>query len=82
MNYIFPLLRNIDDGTEQWLKPSALPQANSACWSEDIIYFTFLPDFTPQRLLPLLTGLEQFLETLIPRWSAHYVACLVKEGSQ
>lgn len=82
MGYIFPLLRNIDDGTEHWLKPSALPRLEDARWSNHIIYFTFLPDFTPQRLLSLLAGLEKFLEARLPRWSAHYVACLVKEGSQ
>ena len=82
MGYVFPLLRNIDEGTEHWLNPSALPYLKDAHWSGNIIHFTFLPDFTPQRLLPLLTGLEKFLETHIQRWSAHYVACLVKEGGQ
>ena len=47
MGYVFPLIREIDDGTEAWIRPSALPEVEGASWTEDKAYLTFLPDFTP-----------------------------------
>jgi SAM-dependent methyltransferase len=80
MGYLFPLLKRIDEGTEEWLRPSALPPVTSAHWSmEDVSYFTFLPDFAPAKLLDLFAGLERCLErSRFKIFSAHYQACLVK----
>jgi SAM-dependent methyltransferase len=80
MGYVFPLLREIDDGTEAWLKPTDLPAVPGARWADDRRYLTFLPDFLPAPLLSALGPLERGLEASRLRgWSAHYVAALVKE---
>jgi SAM-dependent methyltransferase len=81
MGYVFPLLRDIDDGTEMWIKPSALPRVEGARWDRELAYLTFLPDFVPRPLLSLLGGVERMLErSALRRWSAHYVARLVRDG--
>ncbi|MGH9161761.1 MAG: methyltransferase domain-containing protein [Vicinamibacteraceae bacterium] len=80
MGYVFPLLCDIDEGTERWIRPSALPAVDGARWEPAIDFFTFLPDFTPRRLLDLCRGLEARLERSPFRmWSAHYTARLRKE---
>jgi 2-polyprenyl-3-methyl-5-hydroxy-6-metoxy-1,4-benzoquinol methylase len=79
MSYCFPLLCDIDEGTEEWIKPSRLPEVPGAAWSREVDYFTFLPDFTPRALLDALKGLEARLEdSAVRNWSAHYVARLQK----
>ncbi len=79
MSYWFPLLCDIDEGTEEWIKPSRLPRVDGAAWSQDVEYFTFLPDFTPRAALHALEGVEAWLErSAIRSWSAHYVASLRK----
>ena len=79
MGYLFPLIREIDDGTEAWIKPYALPVVGGATWDEDLSYLTFLPDFTPRPLVEWLSGFERSLErSRFRSWSAHYVARLVK----
>ncbi len=80
MGYLFPLLCDIDEGTEWWIRPSALPAIAGADWAPDADFFTFLPDFTPPKLLHALSGFEAFLErSRLRRWSAHYVARLIKK---
>jgi ubiquinone/menaquinone biosynthesis C-methylase UbiE len=83
MGYLFPLIKKIDEGNEEWLLPTALPRVNQARWAtETIEYFTFLPDFIPRFLLQLLAGLERALErSPMRRFSAHYQACLIKGDS-
>ncbi len=82
MGYLFPLLCDIDEGNEQWVRPSALPSVDGAAWRPDIDYFTFLPDFTPRVALDLLRPLEAWLErSRLGHWSAHFVATLQKKGS-
>ncbi|MEE9606670.1 MAG: methyltransferase domain-containing protein [Myxococcota bacterium] len=82
MSYLFPLLRNIDVGTEEYLKPSALPAVEGARWADDKVYLTFLPDFTPAPLLELFAGVERALErSRLRTWSAHYMAQLVVAGA-
>ena len=79
MSYWFPLLCDIDEGTEEWIKPSRLPRVEGAVWSRDVDYFTFLPDFTPRAALRALTSVEARLErSSIRSWSAHYAASLRK----
>jgi ubiquinone/menaquinone biosynthesis C-methylase UbiE len=81
MGYFFPLLCEIDEGTEEWVKPSRLPPVAGARWASDADYFTFLPDFTPRPVMRALAGLEARLErSPLRRWSAHYIARLEKPG--
>lgn len=80
MGYMFPLLRDIDDGTELWIKPRGLPEVEGARWDRERSYFTFLPDFIPPPLLRLLAPLEKGLEhSRLRSWSAHFVARLVRD---
>ena len=79
MGYFFPLIRKIDDGTEQWILPSWLPRIKSGAWDERIEYFTFFPDFIPAVILRRLSGLEAALErSHLRRFSAHYMAIFDK----
>lgn len=79
MGYLFPLLCDIDEGTERWIRPSALPRFDGGRWVEEVDFFTFLPDFTPRVVLEALRPLEARLErSRLRHWSAHYMACLVK----
>ncbi len=79
MGYLFPLIREIDDGTEAWIKPDSLPPVAGATWDADLAYLTFLPDFTPRPVVEMLSGIERLLErSRFRSWSAHYVARLVK----
>lgn len=79
VGYLFPLIKQIDEGTERWILPSALPAAPGAAWGDEAQYFTFTPDFVPSALQRLLGGIERALERSALRgYSAHYQACLVK----
>jgi SAM-dependent methyltransferase/uncharacterized membrane protein YbhN (UPF0104 family) len=79
MDYVFPVLREIDDGTEYWIRPSGLPAVAGASWHAEKTYLTFLPDFIPRALLPTLGVFERALEhSPVRTWSAHYVARLRK----
>jgi ubiquinone/menaquinone biosynthesis C-methylase UbiE len=79
VGYLFPLIKQIDEGTERWILPSALPPAPGAAWAGEAQYFTFTPDFVPVALQRLLGGIERGLERSALRgYSAHYQACLVK----
>ncbi|MBI5490715.1 MAG: methyltransferase domain-containing protein [Deltaproteobacteria bacterium] len=81
LGYVFPLIRGIDEGTERWVRADALPAVDGAKWQPGVDYFTFLPDFLPAGLLRRLESLERMLErSRCRRWSAHYMARLVKSG--
>ncbi len=46
----------------------------------EVATFTFVPDFTPRVLFPLLRQVERWLERgPIGRYAAHYMAVLRKE---
>ena len=80
VGYLFPLLKQIDEGTEKWILPSKLPRAEGATWQRKIEYFTFTPDFVPSAIQRILDRLELFLErSSFRRYSAHYQASLVKD---
>ncbi|MCC6849290.1 MAG: methyltransferase domain-containing protein [Deltaproteobacteria bacterium] len=82
MGYLFPLLKRIDEGNERWVVPGALPDVPGACWASEVRYFTFLPDFVPAPVLRTLAPIEGALErSRFRRFSAHYQACLVKDGA-
>lgn len=79
MGYLFPLLCEIDEGTERWIRPSELPEVDGAAWEREVDYFTFLPDFTPRVALQLLRPVEAWLErSPVANWSAHFTARLVR----
>lgn len=74
MGYVFPVIRNIDSGTERWLKPAALGSQPGLRLCS-VRYFTFIPDFLPRWALGWARELEERLER--SRWaqfSAHFVA--------
>lgn len=82
MGYVFPVIRDIDEGTESWIRPNALPEVRGARWNPDVHYFTFLPDFIPPSLMKHFEGLEQRLErSRMRHLSAHYVAAMEKSGA-
>jgi len=81
MGYVFPLLRDIDEGTEKWLAPSTLPEVRGGSWSGEPIFFNFLPDFIPASLLDSFERVERVLEhSRLKQWGSHFLACLTKDG--
>ena len=81
MGYVFPLIREIDEGTEKWILPGRLPPVPGTHWLPEIAYFTFLPDFLPQALSLRLVPFERRLErSRLRTWSAHFAAQLVKDA--
>jgi 2-polyprenyl-3-methyl-5-hydroxy-6-metoxy-1,4-benzoquinol methylase len=79
MGYVFPFIRRIDDGTEEWTLPSCLPDVAAQQWRDRIVFFTFLPEFVPRWLFKLFAGLELALErSRFRHYSAHFMASLVK----
>jgi SAM-dependent methyltransferase len=80
VGYVFPLLCDIDEGTEKWIRPGRLPRVEGAEWEREITYFTFLPDFVPAALLRSLAPLERALErSPLRQWSAHYTATFIRK---
>lgn len=72
--YVFPVLKGIEEGTEHYLDVRALP-ATPELELVAVEFFTFLPDFTPRRLLPTLARLEERLErSRLRRYAAHFLA--------
>ncbi|MCI5178284.1 MAG: class I SAM-dependent methyltransferase [Candidatus Electrothrix sp. AW3_4] len=59
MDYVFPNIRNIDDGSEVWLTEETLKHGGFDI--EDIDYFTFVPDFTPSILMPVMVAIDKLL---------------------
>jgi SAM-dependent methyltransferase/uncharacterized membrane protein YbhN (UPF0104 family) len=78
MGYIFPLIKIIDTGAEEWLLPHELADVKSLSLRQTH-YFTFLPDFTPKVIYKFLIGLESWLEQSAWRiYSAHYMSVFNK----
>jgi SAM-dependent methyltransferase len=78
MGYLFPIVKSIDEGTEWWIDPREWG-AKAGFSLKATRYFTFLPDFLPQRLLPPALAVERWLERgPTAPWSAHYLAVLVR----
>lgn len=82
VSYVFPLLKSIDEGTELWIRPSRLPPIPGGKWQKVMSYFTFVPEFLPERLLRLLRPIERVLESSrLRKYSAHYMATLTHDES-
>jgi len=80
MNYVFPRLRRIDNGQENWILPEDLRS-----WPGfellDVQRFTFAPDFTPRWLFPVMTRIERWLEgTRLRAFAAHYMGVLRRKA--
>lgn len=73
MGYIFPVLHQLDDGSELWLTPDDV-EALTDMTVEGGEYFTFLPEFTPRVWQTAFGFLESWLEqSRLRRYSAHYM---------
>jgi ubiquinone/menaquinone biosynthesis C-methylase UbiE len=80
MNHVFPRLRRIDNGQENWILPEDLKS-----WPGfellDVKRFTFVPDFTPRWLFPLARQVERWLESTPFRcYAAHYMGVLRRKA--
>lgn len=83
VSYLFPLLKDIDEGTELWIRPSRLPPVPGGTWSKSIRYFTFVPEFLPAALLRWMRPLERRIEqSPWQKYSAHYMATLIRATSR
>jgi ubiquinone/menaquinone biosynthesis C-methylase UbiE len=77
MNYIFPHTRNIDDGSEIWLTDDMIRKSGMSV--KKVEYFTFVPDFTPKRLLGTLAFFDKILSNSpFSVLGAHVMWVLVK----
>ncbi len=78
LGYVFPIIKDIDEGTEMWLKSNIAPELFREV---NTVYKTFIPDFTPAFLLPLLTKIERKLEEnrFCAKFSAHISIILEKK---
>jgi len=71
MNYIFPLIKTIDEGIETWISPDR--NSFGKFISREIVYFTFMPDFIGSSFMKLLLPIEKKLElSRYKKYSAHY----------
>lgn len=78
-NYVFPLTSKIDRfGGESWVAPREFGKIFPGK-IEKINYFSFLPNFTPRKLIPIAGSIENALEaSRLKVLSAHYVVVLRK----
>jgi ubiquinone/menaquinone biosynthesis C-methylase UbiE len=81
MGYVFPVLHQLDDGSELWLTPEDVEDLTTMS-TEAGEYFTFLPEFTPRLWQTALGFLERWLErSRFRRYSAHYmIMCRKRRG--
>lgn len=75
MGYLFPIVRRIDEGTEEWLDPREIDPPGFVRIATD--YVTFLPDFLPRSWLPWSLRVEARLErSWLRPYAAHYLVVL------
>jgi SAM-dependent methyltransferase len=81
MGYIFPLIKNIDVGTEIWLKGDEAFLSDKFLL-EAKLYHTFLPDFLPKFMFRFCVAIEKFLEqiSILKTFSAHICIILRKRS--
>jgi hypothetical protein len=74
LSYVFPIVKGIEEGIETYLDPRRMRELPGLTL-EATHYFTFLPDFVPGALLPLLEPAERRLErSPLARFAAHFLA--------
>ena len=82
MNYIFPLTNKIDDDKEtelwvpiKWLENVDIPMLHF----EDVVCYTFIPNFLPRFIFKVSIYIESFLEKFtMGKLGAHYMVTLTK----
>lgn len=76
MRQVFPRLRPIDRGDEEFIPDARLPLGVDFR-VDSIEHYSFLPDFLPAFLLRPMRALERGLErTRAAKWGIHYTATL------
>jgi len=81
MKYVFPRIRNIDDGSEIWLSPKLVKQSKFELSKTD--YFTFLPDFTPKFLMGFAVFMDRlFSRSVLSIFGAHVMYVLTKTAAK
>lgn len=79
MVFLFPVIKDIDEGTEHWILPGET-HLFEGFEKIAVRYFTFLPDFLPGPALRALAPVESLLERSPLRpLSAHYMMVLRKD---
>jgi len=79
MVFVFPVLKDIDEGTERWILPGETALF-TGFRKEAVNHFSFLPDFLPRSALALLRPIESALErSPLRKLSAHYLTVLRKD---
>lgn len=73
LSYVFPMVKGIEEGTEYYLDPDRMRDV-PGLRIETVHHFTFVPDFVPPALLPMLAAIERRLEaSRFARWAAHFL---------
>ncbi|MBN1983359.1 MAG: methyltransferase domain-containing protein [Chitinivibrionales bacterium] len=82
MSYIFPLVKNIDEGTEIWITGNEKILFDKF-ETVKTVYQTFLPDFLPRFMHKMLQPIESVAETIpvLQLFSAHLCIVLKKNRS-
>jgi len=74
LSYVFPIVKGIEEGTEYYLDPRRMDGVPGLRLSS-VSFFTFIPDFVPAAVLPMLATLERRLETgPFAEYGAHFLA--------
>ncbi|MEZ5289473.1 MAG: methyltransferase domain-containing protein [Vicinamibacterales bacterium] len=78
MGYVFPLLKEIDEGIELWVSLDRLA-SHPGFALERTSYYTFSPDFLPRALSGPVHAIEAALErSRFREYSVHYAAVLTR----
>jgi ubiquinone/menaquinone biosynthesis C-methylase UbiE len=78
LSYIFPKLRNIDEGDEQWIGGELIHRSKFTL--TDTEYFTFTPDFLPKILLKIFQKIDSYFDnTGLASFGAHVMFTSVKQ---
>ena len=81
MRYIFPRRKEYDTGEEEWVPTNKLRDFTRLELVK-VEYFTFVPDFTPKCVFPMLRNIESALEnTPLRKYGIHYLATFRKARS-
>lgn len=74
LSYVFPIVKGIEEGTEYYLDPQRM-DGLAGLGLAAVEFFTFVPDFVPPALLPVLAGIERRLEAgPLAKYGAHFLA--------